>query len=83
MKRDPKEFYIAEDFTEEVRKFLNNKYGSKTLYKKGLSVRSPVNTFYQNEAYKALRWGIEKYDKRRGWRGSLENIGNDFKKFFA
>ena len=82
LKRDPKEFYIAEDFTEEVRKFLNNKYGSKTLYKKGLSVRSTVNTFYQNEAYKALRWGIEKYDKRRGWRGSLENIGNDFKKFF-
>ena len=82
LKRDPKEFYIAEDFTEEVRKFLNNKYGSKTLYKKGLSVRSTVNTFYQNEAYKALRWGIEEYDKRHGWRGSLDNIGNDFEKIF-
>ena len=30
--RDPKEFYVAEDFTEEVRKFLYSLYGYKALY---------------------------------------------------
>ena len=82
--RDEKEFYIARDFTEEVRKFLSKKYGFKTLYKRGLSVRSTIDTFYQNEAYKVLKWGLEEYDKRHGWRGALTNIGenlNEFQKF--
>ena len=81
IKRDPKEFYIAEDFTEEIRKFLYTKYGSNTLYKRGLSVRSTINTYYQEEAYKALKWGLEEYDKRHGWRGAIDNIGNNFDNF--
>ena len=78
--RDEKEFYIARDFTEEVRKYLNNKYGFKALYKKGLNVRSTIDTFYQEEAYKTLKWGLEEYDKRHGWRGPIENI-SDIKNF--
>jgi len=79
--RDPKEFYVAEDFTEEVRKFLYSLYGYKALYKKGLNVRSTIDTYYQEEAYKALKWGIEQYDRRHGWRGPIENVGNDIKNF--
>ena len=81
--RDEKEFYVARDFTEEIRKILNKKYGSKTLYKKGLSVRSTMNTFYQNQAYNALKWGLEEYDKRRGWRGEIDNIDklSEFKNY--
>ena len=80
-KRDPKEFYIAEDFTEEVRKFLYSLYGFKTLYKKGLSVRSTIDTYYQDEAYKALKWGIQKYDERHGWRGPIFNVGGNVEDF--
>ncbi|MBI29418.1 MAG: penicillin-binding protein [Pelagibacteraceae bacterium] len=79
--RDEKEFYFAKDFTEEVRKFLYKQYGYNTLYSRGLSVRSTIDTFYQDEAYKVLKWGLEKYDSRHGWRGPIDNIKNDFDKF--
>ena len=81
IKRDSKEFYIADDFTEEVRKFLSKKYGFKTLYKRGLNIRSTIDTFYQDEAYKALRWGLEEYDKRYGWRGPVDNISDNIEDF--
>tara|TARA_Y100000590_G_scaffold465918_1_gene639651 strand:+ start:8728 stop:11025 length:2298 start_codon:yes stop_codon:yes gene_type:complete len=81
IKRDAKEFYNANDFTEEVRKFLYKTYGYKSLYKRGLNVRSTIDTHYQDIAYKTLQWGLHEYDKRRGWRGSLDNIKNNKIKF--
>jgi len=51
------------------------------LYKGGLSIRTPLNSFYQIEALKALRSGLEEYDKRHGWRGPITNIkSSDWKK---
>jgi len=49
-------------------------YGYDDLYKGGLSVRTPLNSSYQVEALKALREGLEEYDKRHGWRGPVTNI---------
>ena len=42
-----------------------------------------MNTFYQNQAYNALKWGLEEYDKRRGWRGEIDNIDklSEFKNY--
>ena len=80
-KRNPKEFYLAEDFTEEVRKFLYSKYGYKKLYKTGLSVRSTIDTEFQDKAYKSLRWGLQKYDQKYGWRGPVDNIEKDIENF--
>ena len=82
IKRNPKEFYIAKDFTEEVRKFLYLKYGYEKLYENGLSVRSTVDTFYQDKAYKALKWGLEEYDKRHGWRGPITNIEQNIEEIY-
>ncbi len=63
----------ANSYTEEVRRSIKEKYGFKTLYSEGLSVRTPLNINYQIHAIEALRNGIEAYDKRRGWRGAITN----------
>ena len=56
----------AKSYTEEVRKFIKNKYGFEQLYTQGLNIQSPLNVKYQLNAVKALRRGIEDYDKRQG-----------------
>ncbi len=69
----------ANSYTEEVRRIIKNKYGFEKLYTQGLSIKSPLNINYQIEAIKALRDGIEAYDKRQGWRGPILNTYKDSK----
>ena len=47
------------------------------MYEEGLSIKSPLNINYQIYALEALRSGIESYDRRHGWRGSITNKIND------
>ena len=67
----------ARSYTEEVRRIVNNDYGFKKLYSEGLSINTPLNGKYQIAALNALRFGIESYDKRRGWRGPITNKFKD------
>jgi len=76
-KRKIKLLEEANFYTEEVRRIINNKYGYDSLYKGGLSIRTPLNSNYQIEALKSLRKGLEEYDRRHGWRGPLANISKD------
>jgi len=64
----------ANFYSEEVRRIVSEKYGYDNLYKGGLSIRTPLNSYYQIESLKALRDGLEEYDRRHGWRGPLANI---------
>ena len=64
----------ANFYSEEVRRIVNDTYGYDELYKGGLSIRTPLNSKYQIEALKALREGLEEYDKRHGWRGPITNL---------
>jgi len=64
----------ANFYTEEVRRVISDTYGYDNLYKGGLSIRTPMNSDYQKETVKALRKGLESYDKRHGWRGAIKNI---------
>ena len=64
----------AQSYTEEVRRIINTEYGFEKVYSEGLSISTPLNGKYQIAALKALRSGIESYDKRRGWRGPITNI---------
>ena len=64
----------ANSYTEEVRRIIKDKYGFEKLYTQGLSITSPLDINYQIKAIKALRTGIENYDKRHGWRGPIGNI---------
>ena len=63
----------ANSYTEEVRRTIKEKYGFKTLYSEGLSIRTPLDVNYQIQAIISLRSGIESYDRRHGWRGAITN----------
>ncbi len=63
----------ANSYTEEVRRIIKDKYGFEKLYTQGLSIKSPLDINFQIEAIKALRDGIESYDRRQGWRGPITN----------
>ncbi len=67
----------ANSYTEEVRRSVNENYGFEKLYSQGLSIRTPLNIDYQIQAIKSLRKGIEEYDRRHGWRGSVVNKLNN------
>ncbi len=67
----------ANSYTEEVRRIIKDKYGFEKLYTQGLSIKSPLNINFQIEAIKALRDGIESYDRRHGWRGPITNKNRD------
>ncbi len=79
-KRDETEQIVAEHFAEEVRRDLADRYGSDTLYKGGLAVRTSLDPQLQKLATEALRKGLISYDRRHGWRGAFTRFkdGTDF-----
>jgi penicillin-binding protein 1A len=67
-------YTIAPYFVEEVRQFLERKYGLETVREKGLRVYTSLNMKMQEAAERDLRKGLREDDKRRGWRGPQKNI---------
>ena len=65
---------IAPYFVEDVREFLEKKYGAQTVNTSGLRVYTTLNLGLQRMAVQALRQGLRDDDKRRGWRGPEKNI---------
>ena len=61
-------------YVEEVRKDIINQLGYDKVYKDGLNIKTPLNLNLQEIASNVLRNGIENYDRRNGWRGSVKNI---------
>ncbi len=73
--REEAETVSAPYFAEEVRRQLLARYGEKTLYEGGLSVRTSLDPAMQAVADKALRAGLVAYDRARGgWRGAVGHI---------
>jgi penicillin-binding protein 1A len=66
--------FAAEYFAEEVRRWVYEKYGEKTLYEGGLSVRTTLDPKLQVVARKVLVDGIVKFDESQGWRGPQGKI---------
>ncbi len=60
-------------YVEDVRKSLVERYGFDKIYKQGFTIKTPIDLVLQKYATQTLREGLEKYDRRRGWRGSLTN----------
>jgi penicillin-binding protein 1A len=65
---------LADYFVEEIRQYLENKYGPTEVLENGLQVRSTLNVELQRIANAALRQGLRDYDKRHGWRGAERNL---------
>src|SRR3954453_12322423 len=66
--------FAAEDFAEEVRRDLNDRYGEKKLYEGGLSVRTTLDPKIQVMARKALVDGLVRYDETEGYRGAVQKL---------
>ena len=73
-KRKIKLLEEANFYSEEVRRIVSETYGYDELYKGGLSIRTALNSEYQINALKALRDGLEEYDRRHGWRGPITKV---------
>lgn len=75
--RGETEQVTAEHFAEEVRRDLATRYGTDTLYKGGLAVRTSLDPRLQRLATDALRNGLMDYDRRHGWRGAFTRLDPD------
>jgi penicillin-binding protein 1A len=66
---------FAPYFLEEVRKYLEAKYGAKALYENGLVVRTSLDPDLQRAANAAIDNGLRQVARRRGaWRKPARNI---------
>ncbi len=61
-------------YTEYVRQYVEEKYGTDALYKEGLTIHTAVNTAYQGFAQKAIEKGLRELDKRHGYRGPKQQL---------
>jgi len=61
-------------YVEEIRKNTIKQLGYDKVYKEGLNIKTPLNLKLQKIATNSLREGIEKYDRRKGWRGPIQNV---------
>ncbi|MBN1828709.1 MAG: PBP1A family penicillin-binding protein [Deltaproteobacteria bacterium] len=65
---------IAPYFRENVRRYLQERYGSDVLYQEGLSIYTTLNVEMQRAARAAVDRGLRELDKRQGYRGPLGTI---------
>ncbi|MGH9528773.1 MAG: penicillin-binding protein 1A, partial [Terriglobales bacterium] len=65
---------LAPYFVEELRRYLENKYGSDQVHEGGLRVYTSLDMDLQKEAHQAVLDGLAAYERRHGWRGHLENV---------
>ena len=63
-------------YVEDIRKYVVDKFGFERVYKKGLNIKTPLNLELQKIATVSIRKGLERYDRRKGWRGPLTNKKN-------
>jgi penicillin-binding protein 1A len=65
---------LAPYFVEEIRRYLESKYGSDQVHEGGLRVYTSLDTDLQLAANHALFDGLAAYERRHGWRGHLQNV---------
>ncbi len=65
---------LAPYFVEEVRRYLENKYGTDQVHEGGLRVYTTLDIDWQRAANQAVLDGLAVYERRHGWQGRLANI---------
>jgi penicillin-binding protein 1A len=65
---------LAPYFVEEIRRYLENKYGSDQVHEGGLRVYTSLDMDLQRAANQAVLDGLGTYERRHGWKGHLENV---------
>jgi len=75
---------LAPYFVEEIRRYLENKYGADQVHEGGLKVYTSLDVDMQKSANRAMLDGLAAYERRHGWKGHLENVvveGNEIDKY--
>src|ERR1700691_5966178 len=65
---------LAPYFVEEIRRYLENKYGADQVHEGGLKVYTSLDVDLQKAANQAVLDGLATYERRHGWHGHLENV---------
>jgi penicillin-binding protein 1A len=65
---------LAPYFVEEVRQYLEKKYGSDKVHEGGLRVYTTLDMDLQKTANQAVLDGLAAYERRHGWKGRLRNV---------
>jgi penicillin-binding protein 1A len=71
VQRDPNS--LAPYYVEEIRRYLENKYGSDQVHEGGLRVYTSLNMDLQRAANQAVLNGVAAYEHRHGWKNHLVN----------
>jgi len=75
---------LAPYFVEEIRRYLEGKYGADQVHEGGLKVYTSLDVEMQKAANQAVLDGLAAYERRHGWKGHLENVvaqGADLEKY--
>lgn len=65
---------LAPNFVEDIRRYLENKYGSDQVHEGGLRVYTSLDMDLQRAANRSLLDGLAAYERRHAWKGRLENV---------
>jgi penicillin-binding protein 1A len=76
---------LAPYFVEEIRRYLEGKYGADQVHEGGLKVYTSLDVDLQKAANQAVLDGLATYERRHGWKGHLPNVvaqGTALDKYF-
>jgi penicillin-binding protein 1A len=65
---------LAPYFVEEIRRYLESKYGADQVHEGGLKVYTSLDIEAQKAANQAVLDGLATYERRHGWKAHLQNI---------
>jgi penicillin-binding protein 1A len=68
---------LAPYFVEEIRRYLEGKFGTDQVHEGGLKVYTSLDVELQKAANQAILDGLAAYERRHGWKGHLENVVGD------
>jgi penicillin-binding protein 1A len=68
--------YVIEDIRQELNKVAAEQgmQDSMNIYRSGLSIYTTIDATAQKHASEVVRKHLRRYDRRRGWRGKLDNV---------
>jgi penicillin-binding protein 1A len=72
VQKDPNS--LAPHYVEEIRRYLEAKYGSDQVHQGGLRVYTSLDMDLQKTARQTLLDGLAAYERRHGWHGQLVNV---------
>jgi penicillin-binding protein 1A len=64
---------LAPYFVEEIRQYLEKKYGTEQVHEAGLRVYTTLDMDLQKAANTAVLDGLANYERRHGWRTQLQS----------